>query len=284
MTDSYVSSSGAPDDGGPDDASRLEGLLSGDAMPTTAMPEMEYEMSVTRLLGALRAPGRPDELGALESTTAAFLAARAETLAAGGVVVPLTAPRRRPAVVAGAAVAGVLAAVAIAGTAAAALGGALPDPIQRWAHDAVGAPAPLGDQDDSGTTTTGAGSSAKPTSTSTSTSASGQGPSAGPSAAAVVGLCRSFGTVTGSQTGSTAYRTLTAAAVATGTTVERYCAGILATAKPAPSTKPTAPPGSTQKPTAPPGSTQKPTVAPGSTQKPASAGTGSTVKSASPKS
>ena len=282
MTDSYVSSSGAPDDGGPDDASRLEGLLSGDAMPTTAMPEMEYEMSVTRLLGALRAPGRPDELGALESTTAAFLAARAETLAAGGVVVPLTAPRRRPAVVAGAAVAGVLAAVAIAGTAAAALGGALPDPIQRWAHNAVGAPAALGDQDDSGTTTTGAGPSAKPTTT--STSASGQGPSAGPSAAAVVGLCRSLGTATGSQTGSTAYRALTAAAVASGTTVERYCAGILATAKPAPTQKPTVAPGSTQKPTVAPGSTQKPTVPPGSTQRPAPAGTGSTVKSASPKS
>ncbi len=276
MTDSYVSPSGKPDDGEPDDARRLEALLASDSLPATATPETEYDMSVTRLLDALRAPGRPDELRAVDSTTAAFLAARAETRAAAGVVVSLPSRHRRPAVVAGAAVAGVLAAVAIAGTAAAALGGALPDPIQRWAHNAVGAPAPVDDRDDSDTSTTGGGSSERPTSTATSSSASasGQGPSAAPSAAAVVGLCRSFGTATGSQTDSTAYRALTAAAVASGTTVERYCAGILATAKPAP----------TQKPTVAPGSTQKPTVPPGSTQKPAPAGTGSTVKSASPKS
>jgi hypothetical protein len=282
MSGPDVPPSGTPSRGVPAPQQSLEEILTG-----ARVPETEDEMSLLALTEALSAPARPDELASLEADVAAFGAARREALAARAVVVPLAARRRRPAALAAAAVAGVTASVLLVGTAAAALTGSLPDPLQRVAHDLVGAPLP----DTASETATAARTQGRST-----TAAQPVGPDAATSAAAVVGLCRAFGDRDASvpASGSTAYAALKAAADAKGLTVAQYCAGVLATAKPtAPgqtkkpatppgqTTKPSTPPGQTKKPSTPPGQTAKPTVPPGSTKKPTTP-PGSTKKPSTP--
>ncbi|MFN8167628.1 MAG: hypothetical protein U0S36_02460 [Candidatus Nanopelagicales bacterium] len=174
---------------------------------------------------------------------------------------PLAPRRHRPAALAAAAVAGVTASVLLVGTAAAAITGSLPEPLQRIAHDLVGAPAPSSAQP-GGTDGTSAGAA----------STTAQGPAATSGAPGVAGLCRAFGQKASlPPSGSTAYAALEKAAAAKGVSVAEYCAGILASppsTPPGQTTKPTTPPGQTKKPTTPPGQTKKPTTPPGQDKKP----------------
>ncbi len=260
MTGPDVPPSGTPSHDVPAPQPSLEDVLDG-----LRVPETEVEMSVAALTEALRAPARPDELATLDADVAAFTSARRDVLAGGAVVVPLAGrTRRRPAALAAAAVAGVTASVLLVGTAAAALTGTLPSPLQRVAHDLVGAPLP----DDSSDQATASQSQSRST-----TAGQPIGPNAS-TGAAVLGLCRAFGDRAPSApaTGSTAYAALLAAAEAKGVTVAEYCAGVLSSAKPTTppgqTTKPSTPPGQTKKPTTPPGQTKKPTTPPGQTKKP----------------
>lgn len=243
--------------------------------------ELEASMDLSGLFGALTAPGTEEELAHADTTVAAMVAAHAES---AEVVVPLRAVNRRPALVAVGSVLGVMGAVLITGTAAAAFSGALPENLQRIAHDVLGAPAPtpLGpdssDDGTEGTDSTGGstdGSSSRGPSEFTDTPTSnGSGPAATLDAKALFGLCTAFADKgPDDQNGeSVAFQVLSEAASANDQTIEEYCAPILATKSPGkPSTapgKPTTPPGSTNRPTVAPGQSNKPTVAPGSTRKP----------------
>jgi hypothetical protein len=261
---------GTPSQGGPEPDPRLDDLVEG-----RRVAESEDEMSTLLAVEALRAPARAGELGRLDADVSAFAAARREAQAEKGaaVVVPLAPRRHRPAALAAAAVAGVTASVLLVGTAAAAITGSLPDPLQRIAHDLVGAPAPSTDQPGGDDETTGAAST------------TAQGPAATSGAPAVVGLCRAFGQKASlPPSGSTAYAALEKAAAAKGVTVAEYCAGVLAavpSTPPGQTTKPTTPPGQTKKPTTPPGQTKKPTAPPGQTKKP-TAPPGQTKKPTAP--
>ena len=281
MSDFDVSLSGTPPHGVPGPAPSFENLLEG-----ARAPETEDEMSVVALTTALRAPARPDELASLDSDVAAFGNVRREARTATAAVVPLESRRsRRPAVLAAAAVAGVAASVLFVGTAAAALTGSLPAPLQRVAHNLVGAPEPEAD------------SSTPPAA----------GPSAGVTYPATVGLCRAFRERASADPsmGAAAYAALASAASAQGLGVADFCAVVLAPAaeptgasvsappatrpgqsgkRPAPpgqTIRPTVPPGQTKKPTAPPGQTKKATAPPGLTKKP-TAPPGSTKKPTAP--
>jgi outer membrane biosynthesis protein TonB len=90
------------------------------------------------LLRALRSPGSPDELGEEEKYVALFREARDGGASAP---VPLAARRRRAVSRFGAGSAFVVA-LAVGGSAAAAYTNNLPDPIQRFAHQALGPVAP----------------------------------------------------------------------------------------------------------------------------------------------
>ena len=182
MKGSDVPPTGTPSHGVPAPQRTVEEILDG-----VRVPETEDEMSVQALTEALRAPARADELAMLDADVAAFTAARRDVLAAGtAVVLPLAAGRaRRPAALAAAAVAGVTAGVLLVGTAAAALTGSLPAPLQRAAHDLVGAPAPEADSDEA----SASGSQER----SGTTAGQPVGPNVSTGAAAAVGLCRAFG-------------------------------------------------------------------------------------------
>jgi hypothetical protein len=229
------------------ESDRLESLLRGDRLPET-----EDDMALAHLIGALRAPGTPEELA---GASAAVGPLADEAVRAGAVVVDMTS-RRRPAALAATAMSAAVASVLLVGAAAAAVTGTLPAPLQSVAHRLVGAPAPAGEGEGSGGTTA---------------SSSSRGPRADPTSPAVVGLCRAFGDrqASATATGSTAYRALAAAAKAHGQSVADYCAGVLATVDAAPSTtpglshRPTTPPGQTHRPTTPPGLTHRPTTPPG---------------------
>ena len=237
--------------------------------------DLEDSMALSELFAALRAPGTPEELAGADATVAAMAAAHSET--AHGVV-PLRPVDRRPAVVAVGSALGMLAALLVTGTAAAAYSGALPENLQRIAHQVIGAPAPRpavpdvsGSSDDESSSEGGASEF-----TDTPTR-NGSGPAATLDSAALFGLCRAYAdNGPDDQSGnSVAFRVLAEAASANDQTIEEYCAPILATKTPGkPSTKPgqtgkpSTPPGQTNKPSTPPGQTNRPTIAPGTTKTP----------------
>lgn len=211
-------------------------------------------MHLSDLVAALRAPGTPDELAGAESTVAAMAAAHRD--AAAGVV-PLAPVNRRPALVAAGATVGIVGALLLTGTAAAAFSGALPAGLQDAAHNLFGAPAytpPPSESEESGTE----GSDGA-----TGDASGPVGPGASTDAASLLGLCTAFAGVASDdpQADSVAYRALASAAAAASETVEDYCSEVVAAGgKPTavPSKKPTAIPS--KKPTAAP--TQKPTAVP----------------------
>jgi hypothetical protein len=168
----------------------------------------------------------------------------------------------------------------LAGTAAAALTGALPAPAQRVAHDLLGLPEPASD---TATSATGAG-------TSTAAGSSGTSALPGPStppAAAVAGLCRAYLARPSDSpaTAAPAYARLAELARAGGQSVEELCAVALAASPGRPDTsstppgRTTTPPGQTKTPPGqtktppgqtktPPGQSAKPSTAPGQTKAP----------------
>jgi hypothetical protein len=230
--------------------------------------ETEDETTMNWLVEALRAPGSTEELSGLDDATTAFLAARSASVVP---VLPLASARlarsRRSMLRAGAGAAGVAASVVFVGAAAAAAyTGSLPAPLQRVAHDVVGAPAPTGDT---------------PVSVTASTDRPGQpvgqaagepvGPAATLGSPALAGLCRAFGDrgPTFAASGSTAYRNLLAAATDRGLTVAAYCASLPASTEPLPptTTERTTPPVQANRPSTPPGLAGKSTP-PGQANRP----------------
>jgi hypothetical protein len=213
-------------------------------------------MDITTLAAALRAPGTPAELAHADEAVAAMAAAHAE--AAAGVVVLADRRSTRPAVVAAGATVGAVVLALAAGTAAAAFSGALPEGLQRAAHQVLGAPdyvAPtFTDDADSETSATGGDGS----------TASGPfGPAATIDAPALLGLCQAYGDVKPGdpQAQGIAYQSLAEAAAAADKDVAAYCAPVLASASP--SKKPTdaGKPSDAGKPTAKPSTPAKPTQA-----------------------
>lgn len=223
--------------------------------------DVEDSMDLSALLGVLRAPGTPDELARAGSTVADMVAAHADATV---VVVPLRGINRRPAFVAVGASLGILGAVLVTGTAAAAFSGALPERLQRVAHDVLGAPAPTTSAPSSSQDDNGSGAPSRGASEFTETpSRTGSGPAATPDSKALLGLCTAYAdNGPDDQSGqSVAFRVLSEAASAKDQTIEEYCAPILATA---PGARPTANPGQSGKATAVPSG--KPTAAPGQTR------------------
>jgi hypothetical protein len=238
-------------------------------------------MELSELLGALRAPGTPDELARADSTVAAMIAAHAQTTA---VVVPLRSIDRRPALVAVGAALGIVGAVLITGTAAAAFSGALPENLQRIAHDVLGAPAPTtldpsdtGDPGSSGSDKASQSTSRGASEFTETPSSDGSRPAATLDAKALFGLCTAFAdNGPDDQSGeSVAFKVLSSAASAKDQTIEEYCAPILASK---PGGKPTTKPGQGDKPTTKPGQGGKPSVPPGLTDKPTPPGQTKTAK------
>jgi len=252
-------------------------------------------MALSELFAALRAPGTPEELAHAGTTVPAMVAAHSESSLG---IVPLRPIDRRPALVAVGSAVGVLAAVLVTGTAAAAYSGALPENLQRIAHQVIVAPAPVPvvpDASESSEGSSGQGGGSEFTDT---PSSNGSGPAASLDAQALFGLCRAYAdNGPDDQNGdSVAFQVLSEAASANDQTIEEYCAPILATKTPGkPSTnpgqsnKPSAPPGQSNKPTVVPGQSNQPTVAPGttktppgSTRKPSVLPTGSNSKPSTP--
>ncbi|HSN12130.1 MAG TPA: hypothetical protein VLS51_08490, partial [Propionibacteriaceae bacterium] len=227
MTSDDVSRARAAVGGGPDDDPSLEELLGGGRRPET-----EDDMTVDRLLRALRAPGTVEELRGLEAATEAFVSARAEVTAAPALAA-VGGRARRPLTTAAAAVAAVVASVAFAGAAAAAYTGSLPRPAQEFAHQLLGAPAPGDDASHPAAAPDGTESQGSEShGTATQSSSQPVGPDASSGAPALFGLCTAFGdrATSAAATGSTAYQNLLAAATAAHQTVSDYCKGVTAPA------------------------------------------------------
>ena len=110
-------------------------LLAGDDLPAGSPPELR---PVSETLAALRGGPASDELAGEAAALAAFRAGL-------GVSSPARRPRRRLAVLsslpARAAAAATVAVLSLGGLAAAAFAGALPSPLQTFAHTTFGAPA-----------------------------------------------------------------------------------------------------------------------------------------------
>jgi len=227
--------------------------------------DLEDSMALSELFAALRAPGTAEELAQAGTTVPAMVAAHAES---STVVVPLRPIDRRPALVAVGSAVGVLAAVLVTGTAAAAYSGALPENLQRIAHQVIGAPAPVPVVPDASESSEGSSSGQGGASEFTDTpSGNGSGPAASLDSTALFGLCRAYAdNGPDDQNGeSVAFQVLSEAASANNQTIEEYCAPILATKSPG---KPSTPPGQTNRPSTPPGQTNKPTVVPGQSNRP----------------
>jgi len=247
VTGDDVSPGGTPrGSGAPDDVRATDAFLAG-----RRRAETEDEMTLDRLLGALRAPGTADELRGLEAASAAFVQARVEAVAAPALVA--VGGRARRSVAAGAAVAAVLATVSLSAAAAAAYTGALPRAWQQAAHDVIGAPAPESAGD------TAPVSDDRSQSSPAGASAHGSGPAVSSGAPALFGLCTAFrdrgpGAV---PTGSVAYRDLFAAADAEHLTIDQYCSALLPDSSRGPSVPPSNKP--TVRPTPSGKSTDRPT-------------------------
>ena len=227
--------------------------------------DLEDSMALSELFAALRAPGTPEELSGADATVSAMAAAHSES---SSVVVPLRPIDRRPALVAVGSAVGVLAALLVTGTAAAAYSGALPENLQRIAHQVIGAPAPRPVAPDASDSSDDESSSQGGASEFTETpGGNGSGPAATLDSKALFGLCRAYAdNGPDDQSGSSvAFRVLSEAASAKNQTIEEYCAPILATKTPG---KPSTPPGQSNKPSTPPGQSNKPTVVPGQSNRP----------------
>jgi hypothetical protein len=268
MTWDDVSPGGTPHDRGV----AADDLVVDDLLDGRRRAETEDEMSLDRLLGALRAPGTADELRGLDAAVAAFVQARAEAAAAPAPVLVAVGGRNRRSVAAGVAVAAMLATVSMGAAAAAAYTGSLPRPLQEAAHAVLGAPAPEADAAEAdGAEADGAGRApvtAASTASGPTGSALGVGPSVTAGAPELFGLCTAFRDRGPSAvpTGSVAYRNLLAAASAAGKDIQTYCTGVLPGGSHGPSVtpsgRPTAHPTPSRKPTAHPTPTRKPTDVP----------------------
>jgi hypothetical protein len=174
-------------------------LLAGDDLPAGSPPELR---PVSETLAALRGGPASDELAGEAAALAAFRAGL-------GVSSPARRPRRRLAVLsslpARAAAAATVAVLSLGGLAAAAFAGALPSPLQTFAHTTFGAPA----------------AAAR-----TGGSPSPSGP--GPAGHAAYGLCTAWAHAKAHGTGTqkaVAFRNLAAAAGGAGR-VGTYCATV----------------------------------------------------------
>ena len=202
----------------------LDRLLDGEFVTEQAMPAVE---ALADLLAAAAGPPSDRELSGQTAATAAFARERD----AGRKPRPATAARRRSMLatllgtkLAAAAAAGAL---GFGGLAAAAYAGALPEPIQDFAHQTVGAPAASGDHADPG----GQGSAHRndPASEHANTEQS-SGP-VGPNAtgAARFGLCTAFAAEKAENgqvdTKSVAFRAV-ADAAGGADNIDEFCAGV----------------------------------------------------------
>jgi hypothetical protein len=208
----------------------VDQLLAEDAVSTDASADVT---PLADLIAALRAPGQPSELSGESAAVSAFSLA----MSAGA----QHETRRRkvlgPLLGAKIALAAVIGSLAMGGVAAAAYSGSLPEGIQDFAHDTIGAPHSQGqvaqEADDQGEDDASEPAD-EPTDAENSASESPDGTKStpvGPDATgpAAFGLCTAFAhskSHEGANQHSVAYRSLLSAATDAGQTVEEYCATI----------------------------------------------------------
>jgi hypothetical protein len=202
----------------------LDRLLDGDFTTERATPEVE---ALADLLSAAAGPPSDRELSGQTAATAAF----AREWDAGCHQRPATATGRRSMLatllgtkLAAAAAAG---AIGFGGLAAAAYAGALPEPIQDFAHQTVGAPAASSDHTDPGSQGTAHRNGQASKHANTGQSGQPVGPDA--TGAARFGLCTAFAAEKAENgqvdTRSVAYRAL-AEAAGGADNIDEFCAGL----------------------------------------------------------
>ena len=208
------------------------------------------------LTEALRATGTPTELARTDETSAAFIATRnahaATAPVAASVRTPAHAAAPRPFGRAAAVLAAAVASVLLVGGVASAATGSLPEPLQRFAHTVIGAPAPQPQAAaDVTNTPSAAGPTPKPSPRSSSTATTSKpsptaltshAPSQGATAAPLSttsDLCTAAlaHTLTAAQRRSPDFAALRKAARAKGESVATYC-GKASKTQPHPATKP----------------------------------------------
>ena len=219
------------------------------------------------LTEALRATGTPTELARTDETSAAFIATRnahaATAPVAASVRTPAHAAAPRPFGRAAAVLAAAVASVLLVGGVASAATGSLPEPLQRFAHTVIGAPAPQPQAAaDVTNTPSAAGPTPKPSPRSSSTATTSKpsptaltshAPSQGATAAPLSttsDLCTAAlaHTLTAAQRRSPDFAALRKAARAKGESVATYC-GKASKTQPRPATKPKPSPTPTPTPT-----------------------------------
>ena len=228
------------------------------------------------LTEALRATGTPTELARTDETSAAFIATRNAHAGAAPVAASVRTPAHaaapRPFGRAAAVLAAAVASVLLVGGVASAATGSLPEPLQRFAHTVIGAPAPQPQAAaDVTNTPSAAGPTPKPSPRSSSTAATSKpsatsttskpsptaltshAPSQGATAAPLSttnDLCTSAlaHTLTAAQRRSPEFAALRKAARAKGESVATYC-GKASKTQPRPATKPKPSPTPTPTPT-----------------------------------
>ena len=217
------------------------------------------------LTEALRATGTPTELARTDETSAAFIATRNAHAGAAPVAASVRTPAHaaapRPFGRAAAVLAAAVASVLLVGGVASAATGSLPEPLQRFAHTVIGAPAPQPQAAaDVTNTPSAAGPTPKPSPRSSSTAATSKpsatsttskpsptaltshAPSQGATAAPLSttsDLCTAAlaHTLTAAQRRSPDFAALRKAARAKGESVAIYC-GKASKTQPHPATKP----------------------------------------------
>ena len=219
------------------------------------------------LTEALRATGTPTELARTDETSAAFIATRnahaATAPVAASVRTPAHAAAPRPFGRAAAVLAAAVASVLLVGGVASAATGSLPEPLQRFAHTVIGAPAPQPQAAaDVTNTPSAAGPTPKPSPRSSSTATTSKpsptaltshAPSQGATAAPLSttsDLCTAAlaHTLTAAQRRSPDFAALRKSARAKGESVATYC-GKASKTQPRPATKPKPSPTPTPTPT-----------------------------------
>ena len=192
------------------------------------------------LTEALRATGTPTELARTDETSAAFIATRNAHAGAAPVAASVRTPAHaaapRPFGRAAAVLAAAVASVLLVGGVASAATGSLPEPLQRFAHTVIGAPAgptPKPSPRSSSTATT-----SKPSPTALTSHAPSQGATAAP-LSTTSDLCTAAlaHTLTAAQRRSPDFAALRKAARAKGESVAIYC-GKASKTQPHPATKP----------------------------------------------
>ena len=208
------------------------------------------------LTEALRATGTPTELARTDETSAAFIATRNAHAGAAPVAASVRTPAHaaapRPFGRAAAVLAAAVASVLLVGGVASAATGSLPEPLQRFAHTVIGAPAPQPQAAaDVTNTPSAAGPTPKPSPRSSSTATTSKpsptaltshAPSQGATAAPLSttsDLCTAAlaHTLTAAQRRSPDFAALRKAARAKGESVAIYC-GKASKTQPHPATKP----------------------------------------------